>query len=492
MSRIGLIGAGFIASVHAQAIAAVKGQQVSAVVDPNLAAAARLARAAGGAAVFGSVAEALAADAFDRAHVLVPPNRHAEVTLQLLAAGKPVLLEKPMAVSSAECQALLEAGGTLGVVQNFVHHPAFAELRRIVTSGTAGRLCHVTCTYAVPLRQMAARQFGHWMFQAPGNILLEQAVHPLSQIVALAGPVRDLAALPGKALEIAPGVDFHATMDASFTCRDATAQLHFAVAQDFPFWTIQARCTDGIVTADILANRCYRHRRNQWLEALDTALAGLGTARSIAADSIGNLANYALSTAKLKGRTEPFFISMRETIAAFHEATDTGRAPELDGHFAAGLIGVCERLASDFRPASPVVLRAPEAADVAVIGGTGFIGAHVVRRFAAAGLRVAVMARGTRNLSAVFSAPGVSVHPGDIKDPRGGGAGGCWHAVCGEPRAWRGWGGLCRDRGGDGGWGADRGPGGDGRRGGAAGLCRFDRLAVSRPAAGRDHRDDAA
>lgn len=416
MSRICLVGAGFISSVHAQAIASLPGRNVSAVVDPNAAAAGRLAREAGGAAVFASVADAIAADAFDRAHVLVPPNLHAEVAVPLLRAGKPVLLEKPMATSGSECQTLLAAGGTLGVVQNFVHHPAFAKLRAVVVSGVLGRLCHVTLTYAVPLRQLAARQFGHWMFQAPGNILLEQAVHPLSQIVALAGPIEALSALPGKSVEIAQGVDFYPCTDAALSCRDATASLHFAVGQDFPFWTVSARCTDGEITADILANRCYSHRRGRWIEALDTALAGLSTAGAIAADSLGNLANYALSTAKLKPKSDPFFRSMRATIAAFHDAADAGRVPELDGKFAAGLVDACERLAAGYRPASPVVLRAPEAADVTILGGTGFIGAHTVRRFRDAGLTVAVMARGARNLAPVFAEPGVFVHRGDIRD----------------------------------------------------------------------------
>ena len=70
----------------------------------------------------------------------------------------------------------------------------------VVESGAIGRPNFVGVIYNVALRQMAARQFGHWMFRAPGNILLEQAVHPLSQLVALAGPIRTMQALPGPAV----------------------------------------------------------------------------------------------------------------------------------------------------------------------------------------------------------------------------------------------------------------------------------------------------
>ena len=60
--------------------------------------------------------------------------------------------------------------------------------------------------------------------------------------------------------------------------------------------------------------------------------------------------------------------------------------------------------------------RADAACDVAILGGTGFIGTHVVRRFVAEGARVAVMARSVRNLPAIFGTDAVSLHAGDLRD----------------------------------------------------------------------------
>ena len=119
----------------------------------------------------------------------------------------------------------------------------------------SGKPNFVDCVYNVPLRQLAARQFGHWMFAAPVNLLLEQAVHPLSQIAALAGTIRDVAVQAGPAIELAPGVAFHASLDASLDCADLPAQLRFAVGQSFPFWQVTVVCDDGVAVADILANR---------------------------------------------------------------------------------------------------------------------------------------------------------------------------------------------------------------------------------------------
>ena len=152
MSRICLVGAGLIGRVHADVLKAMPGHTVSAVVDPNEAAA----RALGLGTYFPTVEAALAANAFDRAHVLVPPDLHAAVAGPILRAGKPVLLEKPLAASGAEALALLEAseagGAALGVNQNFVHHPAFVRLRAALAAGRIGRPNFVGCVYNVPRR----------------------------------------------------------------------------------------------------------------------------------------------------------------------------------------------------------------------------------------------------------------------------------------------------------------------------------------------------
>jgi nucleoside-diphosphate-sugar epimerase/predicted dehydrogenase len=422
MSRICLVGAGFIARVHADALRALPGHSITAIVDPNAEAAASLARATGAGATFGSVAEAIAAGGFDRAHVLVPPDLHASTAEPLLRAGIPVLLEKPLAVDGAQCDALIAAAGqggaALGVNQNFVHHPAFAKLRAVVESGAIGRPNFVGVIYNVALRQMAARQFGHWMFRAPGNILLEQAVHPLSQLVALAGPIQAIQALPGRAIEIAPGRDFVGTLNLSVQGALLPAQLRFAVGQGFPFWQVTVVGDDGVAVADILADRCHVQGRTRWLEAADTALSGLRSAGAIAAGAVGGLVKYSLAMAKLRPRGDAFFVSMRESIASFHGALDAGRAPALDGAFGAALVRACEEIRDLALPAAtPVPAKVqPEAWDVAVLGGTGFIGTHVVRQLLAAGHRVSVMARNLVNLPGEFADPRVALHRGDIRD----------------------------------------------------------------------------
>jgi predicted dehydrogenase/nucleoside-diphosphate-sugar epimerase len=420
--NICLVGAGYISDVHAAAIKTIPGLTLQSVVDPNPAAAASLAKTHRIPAVYRSIDEAIAAGNIGAAHVLTPPDRHAETAMPFLRAGIAVLLEKPLAVSTPQCDALIaaarETGTRLGVNQNFVHHPAFVRLRRALAEGRLGQPRYADCIYHAPLRQMASRQFGHWMFLEPGNILLEQAVHPLSQLEALAGAFEDFQVTAGSPREISPGVPFYDSVCMILRGRRFPSALRMAVAQEFPFWQVTVVCDDGVAVADILNNRFFTYGRTRWLEAADQALSGLKTAWSIGRDSTANLLNYALSTVKLRGRSDSFFLSMKGSIAAFHEALDRNTTPELDGAFGAELVCVCESAAAQAFSVAHAPKRPKEEGtyDIAIIGGTGFIGSHLVQRLAVdQGLRVGVMARNVRNLAPALIHPNVTVVRGDVR-----------------------------------------------------------------------------
>jgi predicted dehydrogenase len=375
-----LVGAGYISDVHASAIKCVSNLTLQSVVDPNPVAAAALAKAHRIPAVYSSVAEAIAAGGIGAAHVLTPPDRHAEAALPFLRAGIPVLVEKPLGVSQLQCTELTAAarqsGTVLGVNQNLVHHPAYTRLRRALREGRFGRPRFAGCVYNVPLRQLGARQFGHWMFSEPGNILLEQAVHPLSQLAALAGSFEDVQATADAPIEISPGVPFYGAVNMTLRSAHLPCSLRTAVGQEFPFWQISVVCDDGVAVADILNNRFFSYQRTRWLEPVDLFLSGMKTAWNIGRDSLANLANYGLSTVKLRGRSDGFFLSMKDSIAAFHQSLDNNAQPELDGAFGTEVVRVCEEAAKTAFTAllSPKRPQELGAYDIAIIGGTGFIG----------------------------------------------------------------------------------------------------------------------
>ena len=418
--RVGLVGAGYIAETHAEVLRRQAGIELAAVADPALAKAEALAAAYG-------IPEAVAdpgalAGKVDAVHVLVPPNLHRRVAEPLLRAGIHVLVEKPMAETPEDCAALQAAaaagGAALHVNQNFPYHPAHTRLKAALKANRIGPVRHVSLLYNMPLRQLDAGQLGHWMFAEPRNLLLEQAVHPLSQIDDLLGPIEAIDAQPQPPVSAGEGTDLITAWLVSLRCARGTAQMHFALGQTFPVWRLSVIGDDGSMEADMIHNRLAVETPSRWLDAADSLAGGLQRAGGLIAGSIGGALAYMGSVSGLTGRSDPFYRSMQGSIAAFYKCLGAGKRPR--GEMGARLVGLCCDAARRVNGpvAMPAVARPGEGEtyDIALLGGTGFIGRHTLKALRAQGLRVAVFARSTANLPPPYRAPEVGVFQGSIAD----------------------------------------------------------------------------
>lgn len=111
--RGGVIGAGVFGTYHARQYARQDGVVLSAVLDPHPERAAKVAVPLGGRA-FHELGDFL--DAVDVVTVASPATAHAEHVLAVLAAGKPVYVEKPIAVSVADAERIRRAADAKGLV----------------------------------------------------------------------------------------------------------------------------------------------------------------------------------------------------------------------------------------------------------------------------------------------------------------------------------------------------------------------------------------
>lgn len=144
-TRIAVAGAGLIGQAHIRVLQASTTCALSAVVDPSPAAAAVAAQA--GVPLFARIDELLAQDRPDGLLLAKPHALHVPQALQCIAAGLPVLVEKPIATSVAEGQTLVDAAERSGVPVLIGHHrahsPIMAKARQVVQSGQLGRLVAV-------------------------------------------------------------------------------------------------------------------------------------------------------------------------------------------------------------------------------------------------------------------------------------------------------------------------------------------------------------
>lgn len=144
--RVGVVGAGMMGADHIRRLnTVISGARVSAIVEPDAGRAQAAAVMAPGAQTFGRIEDALDADALDAVVIATPGPFHEPVLIPALAAGLPILCEKPLTPDSASSLRILELEQKLdrphiqlGFMRRF--DDEYRALRELVVSQEAGEL----------------------------------------------------------------------------------------------------------------------------------------------------------------------------------------------------------------------------------------------------------------------------------------------------------------------------------------------------------------
>ncbi len=144
-----------------------------------------------------SDADALIADKeVDAIYIATPPSSHKEHTLKAARAGKPVLVEKPMALSGAECEAMIEACSEAGVPLRVTYYrrklPRFEKMRAIIQSGDIGEPRAVAVRHFMKQGALPAQP---WKVDAAingGGVFVDVQTHVLDWLHYVFGPVREI------------------------------------------------------------------------------------------------------------------------------------------------------------------------------------------------------------------------------------------------------------------------------------------------------------
>ncbi len=197
--KFGVIGTGMIAAFHAQAIRAMEGAELGGVCGTSAAKSERFAREHGG-RPYPSIEAMLADPGIEIVTIATPSGAHLAPALAAIAAGKHVLVEKPLEVTTARIDDLItaaeEAGVVLAAILNRRFHPALDAFKAAVDAGRFGRLTSASA-YVKWYRDQAyydsAPWRGTWKLDG-GGALMNQSIHTIDALLYLAGPVASVQA----------------------------------------------------------------------------------------------------------------------------------------------------------------------------------------------------------------------------------------------------------------------------------------------------------
>jgi predicted dehydrogenase len=184
--RVGLLAYGAIGDEHSKAVLATTGMVLTAVCDVNPLRLEAAIAIAPDAKTFSDATLMLDSGRIDLVVVSTPPNSHYFWAKEALARGINVVLEKPMALTTAECDELiaLAAGSDLLLVvyQNRRYDPDFVTIKSLIDAGEIGDVFHYESFvggYSKPC------SYWHSDVEVSGGAIFDWGSHFIDQILAI-------------------------------------------------------------------------------------------------------------------------------------------------------------------------------------------------------------------------------------------------------------------------------------------------------------------
>ena len=189
--RIGMIGAGFIAGYHLDGLRAAGGAEVRVIAGRTPEKTAAVAARHGIAATTADWREVLDRDDIDAVVVTTPDDTHPEIAIAAAAAGKHILLQKPMARTADECRRIIAAANAAGVrLQVSFMHRYFEEVvlaRQLLADDAIGRPYSMRMRNATP-----GPDWGAWFYsraRVGGGVVMQLGVHGIDLLRHLFGDI---------------------------------------------------------------------------------------------------------------------------------------------------------------------------------------------------------------------------------------------------------------------------------------------------------------
>ncbi|HLZ10237.1 MAG TPA: Gfo/Idh/MocA family oxidoreductase, partial [Chloroflexota bacterium] len=188
---VGIIGSGFIASVHVEAFSRVPEAQIVAMASPTPGRAEQFARQYHIRHFYEDYRALLERPDIQLVTLALPNFLHCQATLDAAAAGKHVVCEKPMALNLDECDQMIAACRSAGVklmyAEELLFAPKYVRAKQLADEGALGRV------YLVKQNESHYGPHSDWFWNADlsgGGVLMDMGCHSIEFARAVFGRAR--------------------------------------------------------------------------------------------------------------------------------------------------------------------------------------------------------------------------------------------------------------------------------------------------------------
>jgi predicted dehydrogenase/nucleoside-diphosphate-sugar epimerase len=332
---------------------------------------------------FESVDELLHRERLDVVHICTAPPTHEAVARRALEAGCHVYVEKPVVDTVGAIERLQKIASARGLIVMPGHQLLFEQpmrsLRTLVPA--LGRLVHAESYFSFRPARRDAR--GRVALRADLQ-LLDILPHPVYLLLAALEAAEPDGTPQLAGLTLGPRGTVHALVRQGAVTGTLTVTLDGRPVDSY----LRVVGTNGVVHADFVRGTVQR-QIGPGTSGIDKVLAPYRTARQLAWDTTAALA----ARARRRTRSYP---GLAEIFEAMYVAVLNGDDAPVSPQSTRETVRICEAIASAIAAtyaSSAATTRSSATRTALVTGGTGFLGAHVVRSLLAQGWSVRVLAR---------------------------------------------------------------------------------------------------
>jgi len=355
--RVGIIGCGAVAtSRHIPGFTRLgKNVMVQAVCDTNYSLACRAATKFGIHKIYSDASQMLANEladgGLDIVDICTPPHTHAQLTVEALRSGCHVLLEKPMALTVADCDTMIDAAKRYNrkicIVHNVLFHPPLIKARKLVAEGAIGDVTGVRVLLSDPTHEMIMRE-DYWIHKLPGGLIGETGPHPVYLSLAFMDKVVEVEVTAKNVLDNhpwAPFDEFRIELDGERT----TSSILVSYSGNRYMATMDILGTKGALWLDLQGMIVVKYGAMPKLNPIRVARRAWDTADQIENGVMGNAVKVATGRMRLGHDT---------VIERFVDSVMRGTEPPVTGEEGREVIRVMElvveRLREKYRDKYPV------------------------------------------------------------------------------------------------------------------------------------------
>jgi len=282
--KAGIVGCGAIANIrHIPAFARLKDQVIiQAVCDKNESLAKNTANKYHIPNTYSDLSQMLTNESMNIVDICTPPQIHAPLTIEAIEHGCHVLMEKPMALKTSDCDEMISVSQKhkvkLCVIHNQLFYPLVIEAKKLVAEGAIGEFIGMRILLSDPRDEMILRE-NYWIHKLPGGVIGETGPHAVYMSLAFLKHVKSVDIYAKNFLEHpwAPFDEFRIELEGE----KAISSITISYSSKHSTSYVDIMGTEGILHLDLNSMILIRHGNLKSLNPIDLTRHSLSTATQI-------------------------------------------------------------------------------------------------------------------------------------------------------------------------------------------------------------------